>query len=80
MTSVSRVCAGQGPGLSQIHAGQELNGPLESACYPGRSGRRGRFLGRKVTSSASISKTWHSPASGLEGSELGSCWSSPGEK
>lgn len=73
MTSVSRVCAGQVPGLSQIYAGQELNGPWECACYPGHRASWGRFSGRKVTRSASTNITLHSPADSLEGSELGSC-------
>lgn len=72
MTSMRRVCAGLGPGLSQIYAGQELNGSWESACYPGRSGRWGRFSGRKVTRPTSTSITLHGPADGLGGSELGS--------
>lgn len=45
-------------GRAGIHAGQELHGLWKSECSPGHSGRRGRFLGRKVTRSASTRKTF----------------------
>lgn len=75
-TSVSGVCAGQGPELSHNSTLREkLNGPCKLECYSGGTGELDRVLKKEISKTFPQSGGWvRRRQSG------GSCWSSPGEK